>query len=640
MADECSFKQLCGDEFSTIVAFGPKGGGKSTIMSHLLNERFGESKVVKVNCRLIATVQDLLWTIQTSLTKYFTDMFRLKKLPVWKRGRTYTIIDLANFLRSVIVPPSPEDDSPEVAALGGGIFSRHYDDEDNDDDTAGDLSTTTIYLFLENLSHIIEYETIFASLADLSRIAERRFQLFATVEVAPAATAGMLPSNFVQFPAHSLDQLRAIILRRVVKAAHWPASVTASDSSAAPDAATVDSVEGRGRLCFHRLQRLALQSMETLSLASTSIDLLTSAMMSLWLVLYGETPYASYHSYHHPHGHSSSSVSPLPLCNQGLVIRIVQEMIRRNRFNFHAPVSVNRGTPGSHHGTAQGGTISIDDAVYTELQHMVEQHFQSQAANAAATSSVGKGPPVAEKPTALVQHHFAQQASTMLPMEQHIQTLPYHLRVVLVAAFLAGHRGKAQDTLYDPSSQTFKRRRHSQQNSNIDHSQQIAGNNAGSATNSGKDIGAGVLQSSAHGQSLLSNSESALPNRELFTYERLSALYAHVLAYCHDTAPATGHYGSNARHHRHQGKVAYAKPTLQSLVTRLEMYGLLQAMPTVLPSYHPQRRLHCGYRATIARQVAVAAAENIGFPIESFVYSSYDFQPASTAATASSAAQV
>eukprot|EP01033_Poteriospumella_lacustris_P001130 gene1130-826_t len=242
--------------------------------------------------------------------------------------------------------------------------------------------------------------------------------------------------------------------------------------------------------------------------------------------------------------------------------------------------------------------MSIDDAVYTELQQMVEQHFQSQAANTATTSSVVKGPSVAEKPTALAQHHFAQQASAMLPMEQHIQTLPYHLRVVLVAAFLAGHRGKAQDTLYDPSSQTFKRRRHSQQNSNIDHSQQIAGNNAGSATNSGKDIGAGVLQSSAHGQSLLSNSESALPNRELFTYERLSALYAHVLAYCHDTAPATGHYGSNARHHRHQGKVAYAKPTLQSLVTRLEMYGLLQAMPTVLPSYHPQRRLHCGYQST------------------------------------------
>lgn len=572
-------------------------------------------------------MQDLLWTIQTSLTKHFTDVYRLKKLPVWKLGRTYSVIDLANFLRSVITWPADDHE-------GANVFPSHFYHVESEDDLSssdeGDnilnhnklifdqkenkpkkskgqqpvltlTPATTIYLFLDNISHIVDYESVFASLADLSRISERRFQLFATMEVAPTNTLGMLPTNFIHFPAYSQEELRNIVNRRIIAEAKW--SVGSCEEH------IIDAN-------FHikRLQQLILQSMETLSLASTSIDLLVSAVRSLWVLLYLESPYRSYRNYQKKCKsdpsfslNESSLAALLPSFNHILVKRIIQEMIRRNRFNFYPPSS------------SQSAALDTD---YEDLRHMIV-HFRSSASSSLSKDAVALAVSKEDhlSSATLISTSFATttSSSTLLPLAEHIQSLPYHLRVLLVAAFLAGTRGKQQDTLYDPSSQSFKRRRHTQASSGTHDADNSNGNKSSTA-----DMGTGVLQNQAH-NNILQQNDNNLPNRELFTYERLSALYAHVLMYCppvttaETATPNTGMKSNNVSH------TYYAKPMLQALITRLEMYGLLQAMPGVLPVYHPLRRLHCGYRANIARQVAIAAAENIGFPLESFIYNKFEF---------------
>lgn len=607
------------------MAYGPSGCGKSVILSNLLQDRFGEQKIVRVNCRLLSTVQDLLWTIQTTLSKHFMDVYHVKKLPVWKLNRVYSVIDLANFLRSVISIPA---DEYEITSFD----SAHYPavaESKNDNELN---QSTIIHLFLDDVSHIVEYETVFATLSDLSRISERRFQLFATMEVAPNKTTGMIPSNFVHFPPYSQEQLRNIVSRLIATDAKWPLYNNTSNSNSDLDAAA--------SFCQSRLYQLLLQSMETLSLASTSVDLLCSAVTSLWTLLFDDIPSSSYRKCRkQTQKQSELPLSAiLPSCGHALVKRLVQEMIRRNRFNFYFPVTSatsssssksllsTSSTSTNRNALTWTGTVDVD---YQELRQFVSQ--SSSAASSAATATSASTSTTNCARTVVPEDHLSSStlvslsfahtsqhafSATSVLLSEHIQSLPYHLRVMLVAGFLAGTRGKQQDALYDPSSQTFKRRRHSQANNDTG----LVHESHESNGSSHKDMGTGVLQNQAHGQSLLQN-ETHLPNRELFTYERLSALYAHVLTY----APTPSHHHHSNPSSESNAMVTYAKPTLQSLVTRLEMYGLLQAMPGVLPTYHPLRRLHCGYRANIAKQVAFAAAENIGFPLESFMYNKYDF---------------
>lgn len=460
----------------SLVAYGPSGTNKSHILNQLVTRRLSlvqrldkqslgasyktsgggrrrrplkHRGLIVIDCRLLLTSADLLWTLQTSLAKHLVECCGLKKPVLWKPGRSnYTTVDLANFLRTSI------DETAQV----------------------------TLYVLLDHLAHIVDHPALLQPLCDLARTSERDLRILATLQTAPTTTSAMLPANFVHFPAYSSAQWRSLLLRQLQQIYRPALSAHAPSSSSSISSKVVSDVEAAMQEALRHLLDQALdlllyQQPQLLSAPSSSsitssengaMPLLTTvtrcfllqALQSLWAVLQGEdlarsaqrllqhfssqerhraqeqqdhkiadssTLDANINDNNHTirsHSNSASAASAaLRKCPLATVRSLVARMSQLRRFTVLPP----RDTPSAVH--------DEEADFYHSLRRLLPQ------SSAAASDGSMLSKPANNNSSS----SFSTTGATASWTQRSVRDLPYHALVLVVACFLAAQRPRTQD---------------------------------------------------------------------------------------------------------------------------------------------------------------------------------------------------